>query len=429
MDNKVKLELCKKRLKTVYKDKKHLCENLKTLETYLTVKVGTQVKPETLFTNYAVFTVFSRWCIKPIPELTELDIAEFVTYLKNYTYDKTKGDKEEKQYTANTIYTYKIVIKKFFNEQKRIDLAEILKDKRPKNDSDKLDRQNLLTEDEVYSQMIPKAVNFRDKAILSVLYECGARRGELLACKIKNIDMDYNSGCVLTIPSGKTGKRKVRLVRSKSYLQLWLGSHPQRDKEGKPDKEAYLFIALDLKKVINKKTGLTGYTYSKLSDAGLYRQLKKIGEKAGITKRVNPHSFRHAAASNLSEHLTDQQLKAYLGWTKDSNMASVYIHSPDTDNAILEMNDVELEDKKKSKRKTTRVCATCQRDIDIIAVECPFCGFSPKDTEEAEKEKQKALIEEMRKEMREELKKWVSTDSNQIFNIENIEVEYDTKDK
>src|SRR5664280_2025776 len=337
MDEKVKLELCKKRLKTVYEDNTHPTENLEILENYLTVKVGTQVRPETLFTNYTVFTAFSRWCVKPIPELTEFDIAEFVTYLKTYTYDKTKGEKDEKSYSANTIYTYKITIKKFFIDQKRVDLAEILKDKRPKNDSDKLDRQNLLTEEEVYSQMIPQALNFRDKAILSVLYECGARRGELLACKIKNIDMDYNSGCVLTIPSGKTGKRKVRLVRSKSYLQLWINTHPQRDKEGKPDKEAYLFIALDLKKTTNKKTGLNEYKYSKLSDAGLYRQLKKIAEKAGITKRVNPHSFRHAAASNLSEHLTDQQLKAYLGWTKDSNMASVYIHSPDTDNAILEM--------------------------------------------------------------------------------------------
>lgn len=425
MDNKVKLELCKERLKTVYKDTTHPSENLKTIDNYLTIKVGTQVRPETLFTNYAVFTVFSRWCIIPIAELTEYDISQFVTYLKNYTYDKTKGKKEDKQYSDNTIYTYKITIKKFFIEEKRVDLAEILKDKRPKDDSDKLDRQNLLTEDEVYSQMIPKAINFRDKAILSVLYECGARRGELLACKIKNVDMDYNSGCVLTIPSGKTGKRKVRLVRSKSYLQLWINAHPQRTADGKPDKEAYLFIALDLKKVINKKTGLTEYTYSKLSDAGLYRQLKKIAEKAGITKRVNPHSFRHAAASNLSEHLTDQQLKAYFGWTKDSNMASVYIHSPDTDNAILEMNDIELEDKKKSKRKTTKVCATCQREIDISAVACPFCGFSAKDTEEANQKKQEDLMEQIRKEMREELKKWASTESNQIFNIENIEVEKD----
>jgi integrase/recombinase XerD len=425
MNEKVKLELCKKRLETVYEDKTHPTENLETLETYLTVKVGTQVRPETLFTNYAVFTAFSKWCIKPIPELNELDIAGFVTYLKTYTYDKTKGDKEEKQYTANTIYTYKIVIKKFFKERKQFDLAEILKDKRPKNDSDKLDRENLLTEDEVYLQMIPKAINFRDKAILSVLYECGARRGELLACKIKNVDMDYANGCVLNIPSGKTGKRKVRLVRSKSYLQLWINAHPQRDKEGKPDKEAYLFIALDVKKVINKKTGVTEYKYSKLSDAGLYRQLKKIAEKAGITKRCNPRSFRHAAASNLSEHLTDQQLKAYFGWDKASNMTNVYVHSPDTDNAILEMNDIEPDNKKKSKRKVTKVCATCQREIDIVAVVCPFCGFSAKDMVEAEKRKDEELIEKVRKEMREELKKWARSDDAQVFNFENVEIEYE----
>ena len=393
MDNKVKLELCKQRLKTVYEDTTHPSENLETIKEYLTITVGTQVRPETLFTNYAVFTAFSKWCVKPIPELTEHDIAEFVTYLKDYTYDKTKGKKEDKPYSANTIYTYKIVIKKFFKKQKQFALAEVLKDKRPKNDSDKLDRQNLLTEDEVYLQMIPTAINFRDKAILSVLYEGGARRGELLACKIKNVDMNYANGCVLNIPSGKTGKRSIRLVRSKSYLQLWINAHPQRDKDGKPDKEAYLFIALDLKKVINKKTGVTEHKYSKLSDAGLYRQLKKIGEKAGITKRVNPHSFRHAAASNLSEHLTDQQLKAYFGWDKASSMTNVYVHSPDTDNAILEMNDLEPDNKKKSKRKTTKVCATCQREIDISAVDCPFCGFSPKDMVEAELEKEQRITD------------------------------------
>lgn len=361
MNIKENLEGYQKRLQIVYDDPIHPHENLKVIENWLKVKVGTKVKPSSLNTNYATMTVFSKWCIKPIADLTEEDIADLIYWLNGFSY------------SPRTIHSYKIIFKKFFKDLGKLGLLELLKEPKPKNDSDKLDRQNLLTEDEVYDHMITAANNNRDKAMIAMLYESGARRGEILACKIKHVDMSSSQGYTLTIPDGKTGKRKIKLVRSKSYVRLWLDSHPQRTKDGRPDPEAWLFIAYNTQKIGNKRT------FKQWSANGMYSQLKEIARRSGIDKRANPHSYRHAAASNLAEHLTDQQLKKYLGWSKDSSMASIYVHDPDCDNAILEMNNLEPEETKRKPKATEKVCQNCKRKIEIFADYCPHCGFSPED--------------------------------------------------
>lgn len=47
--------------------------------------------------------------------------------------------------------------------------------------------------------------------------------------------------------------------------------------------------------------------------------------RAGINNRkLNPHAFRHAQATEKSRYFTDAQLRTYLGWAKNSNMPAVY---------------------------------------------------------------------------------------------------------
>lgn len=52
--------------------------------------------------------------------------------------------------------------------------------------------------------------------------------------------------------------------------------------------------------------------YNRLTDMALHFQLKILAKKAGITKRIYPHLFRHTRATHLAEHLTDSQLKRFL---------------------------------------------------------------------------------------------------------------------
>jgi len=42
-------------------------------------------------------------------------------------------------------------------------------------------------------------------------------------------------------------------------------------------------------------------------------------------KRVNPHSFRHARATHLANHLREDQMKEFSGWTQADEMGSIYV--------------------------------------------------------------------------------------------------------
>ncbi len=64
---------------------------------------------------------------------------------------------------------------------------------------------------------------------------------------------------------------------------------------------------------------------------------KRIAEKAGIKKRIHPHLFRHSRSTHLAKHLTEAQMKQYLGWVQGSDMAAIYVHlsGRDVDDALL----------------------------------------------------------------------------------------------
>jgi integrase len=98
---------------------------------------------------------------------------------------------------------------------------------------------DLLTKDEI-NKMISVASSLRDKAIIVTLAESGCRLGELAACKIESFQPLPDGGCKFTFPEGKTGLRTVVLIRSSSYIDHWIRTHPRNDKQDEP-----LWIALD----------------------------------------------------------------------------------------------------------------------------------------------------------------------------------------
>jgi hypothetical protein len=70
--------------------------------------------------------------------------------------------------------------------------------------------------------------------------------------------------------------------------------------------------------------------------------IKDIAKRAGVAKRVYPHLFRHTRATHFAKNLTEQELKIYFGWTKDSKMTGTYIHlsGKDVDDKILRLNGI-----------------------------------------------------------------------------------------
>jgi len=115
-------------------------------------------------------------------------------------------------------------------------------------------------------KLIEAAQHPRDKAFVSVLYESGARIGEIATLRIKHAEFD-NNGAKLMV-TGKTGMRRVRIIGSVSYLTNWVDHHPNKN-----DPESPLWLSI----------GSNNHN-QKITYRALSKRLKEIGEKAYIKK-------------------------------------------------------------------------------------------------------------------------------------------------
>lgn len=123
----------------------------------------------------------------------------------------------------------------------------------------------------------------RDLAILEVLYASGLRVSEL--CQLNLTDVDETFVRV----RGKGGKERVVPIGKKALLAIdhYLGNFRTGKEEAK---EAPLFVTEGGKRV----------------DRGLvWQRVKFYAKKVGITKRISPHTLRHAFATHLLENGAD----------------------------------------------------------------------------------------------------------------------------
>ncbi|GAG84864.1 unnamed protein product, partial [marine sediment metagenome] len=227
----------------------------------------------------------SKWLGKDFTKATKQDIQRICSNINS-----------NPEYSAWTKMDYMVVIKKFYRwlYNKDIEdedewtipvLVKFIKINKPK-DAKKIPSDLLYAKDIKF--LVDHCQRLREKAILMVLFESGARIGEILSMCIKDVTFD-DYGCQINV-NGKTGYRKVRLVGSSPMLSQWINSeHPRKD-----DKEAFVFCNIQ-----NGKEG-TQMDYNTLRK--IFVHLKK---RSGFNKPLNFHHFRHSAATHLAAHLTD----------------------------------------------------------------------------------------------------------------------------
>jgi integrase/recombinase XerD len=216
--------------------------------------------------------------------------------------------------------------------------------------------QNLLTEAEV-KLMAESCSNPRDRALVLLIYETGGRIGEILSLSLRAISFD-KYGAILTA-GGKTGDRRVRIIFSAGALAEWLNHHPAND-----DPDSPLWTSFD--EVGSKR---------RLEYGALRKMLSTAAKRCGINKRVNPHSFRHARASNLANVLTEAQMKEYLGWVGDSKMAATYVHlsGRNVDNALFKLNGIKTADEINQEERPLKA-SRCERCHEINSPTNRFCS-------------------------------------------------------
>ena len=215
--------------------------------------------------------------------------------------------------------------------------------------------EDLLTPEDI-KKMSDAAKSARDRAFVNVLYETGGRIQEILTARIRNLQFDQY-GARLRV-DGRTGPRRVRIISSVPYLTEWLNQHPHKD-----DPNAFIWL---------------GKRHKHLGYNATAQMLRRLAQTAGVKRRVNPHSFRHARATHLANHLTEAQMKEYFGWVQASKMASVYVHlsGRDVDKALLKLHGIQTDEKSEEKDiLEPKRCTRCKTSNPASNKFCVLCGL------------------------------------------------------
>jgi integrase len=232
--------------------------------------------------------------------------------------------------------------------------------------SDKLPK-DLLTKDGIEAQ-VEAANNPRDRAFIWLLYESGARIGELIDLTVGDIE-DRKDEMKKAVFEGKTGARRLPLTESVPHLNMWLSEYPN------PTKEAPLWCKIQQ----GSPDDQLGYRYVR------EKILRKTMEEAGIDKPSNPHHYRHSRASYVANNLKEAQLCEWFGWVQGSDVPARYVHlsGRDLDKAYDTMHGLHDPEEDEDEPKI-RECDRCQKLNKPEAAYCMCCGYALKGETAAE---------------------------------------------
>ncbi|WGI17123.1 site-specific integrase [Methanonatronarchaeum sp. AMET-Sl] len=294
-----------------------------------------------------------------------LNTTKIIGEIMNTNFDEaTKNDIKDlvaeinsKNYAESTKRTYKVIIRRFYkwlnNEEDYPDTVNWIELKY--NKTKKLP-EKILTEQDIH-KLLEAATHPRTKALISILWETGARIGELIDLTIGHIE-EHPYGKKITI-DGKTGQRRLPLIQTVPHLRTWIDIHPN------PQNKQPLWVNIG-----NPRHGQK-CTYRNLS-----KSLQTTKQKTDINKPVNPHHFRHSRATYLANKFTDAQMCEWFGWVQGSDMPARYIHlsGRDIDGAYAQIHGIKTKNNTEKSKLAPQKCPTCTNTNPHNANACNYCG-------------------------------------------------------
>ena len=148
----------------------------------------------------------------------------------------------------------------------------------------------------------------RNRAILETMYSCGLRVSETVNLKLSNLYLDI--GFVRVI--GKGDKERLIPVGSDAIKHIKIYRDNIRNHiKPKKDYEDIVFL---------NRFG------SSLSRVMIFYIIKDLAKKAGITKTISPHTFRHSFATHLVEGGADLRAVQEMLGHESITTTEIYTH-------------------------------------------------------------------------------------------------------
>lgn len=155
---------------------------------------------------------------------------------------------------------------------------------------------------------LSRPMGHRDRAIIELLYGCGLRVSEL--CGLRQSWLHFSEGFIRVVgkgdkerlvPVGKPTVREVERYRTGTRAHLPV----------QPRCEDVLFL--------NARG-------SALSRVSVFNLVKALATKAGITKTISPHTFRHSFATHLVEGGADLRAVQEMLGHASITTTEIYTH-------------------------------------------------------------------------------------------------------
>ena len=239
---------------------------------------------------------FSNFIKKDLTQVNNKDINIFI--------------KNKYQTNSKTINRKISTIKNFY---KFLELENMI-DVNPSNNINllkiKTNLPHYLTEKEVDHLLDLKLNNkydYRNKAMLELMYSTGLRVSEVVNLEIANINLLNNS--INTITKGKKERFIFINDTTTKYLEIYVKKY--RNLFLKNNLNNYIFL---------NNTG------NKLTRQGFFLILNKIKKEKGIKKKLTPHVLRHSFATHLVLNGADLRSVQELLGHSDIKTTGIYTH-------------------------------------------------------------------------------------------------------
>lgn len=269
----------------------------KNVEDYLNyLKFERKLSNNTYYSyRYNLIKIASYFKDKDLINLTEDDIRMFLYNSKEKS--KTKSH-------------YLTVLKSFYNCM--IDLNRINKNPCNNIKMPKIEKKlpKFLTIEETNKLLdikLREPLDYRNKAMLELLYATGIRVSELLDLKLSNY---YEEDAYIKV-MGKGSKERIVPIGDITikYLNLYINEY--RNYILKTKQSEYLFI---------------NYNGNRMSRQGFFKILKKICDENNIKKEISPHVLRHSFATHLLNNGADLRVIQELLGHENISTTEIYSH-------------------------------------------------------------------------------------------------------
>jgi len=222
--------------------------------------------------------------------------------IKNFIYKSTESSKSKSHYIT--------VLKSFFNYM--LDLDKVAINPCENIKMPKLEKRlpKFLTEEEVDSLLdieLRTPIDYRNKAMLELLYATGMRISELLDLKLYNY---YDEEQFVKV-MGKGSKERIIPISdiTKKYLNLYINEY--RNYILKTKDSEYLFV---------------NYNGNRMSRQGFFKILKHQCDISHINKEISPHILRHSFATHLLNNGADLKVIQELLGHENISTTEIYSH-------------------------------------------------------------------------------------------------------